>query len=167
MNDKVWGFVFDVDKCMQCHACETACKTWRDLEPGLRWRRVDSFFTGKYPRPRLLSISVSCLHCNEPPCVEACPENAIEKRISDGAVLVKTELCVGCRLCAEACPVGAPQFGADRKMQKCDICADYTEPGAMPPCVQVCPSGALTRRLMTYEEKSELDMTFLKLLRQF
>ena len=31
---------FDPEKCTQCHGCEIACKTWRELDYGVRYRRV-------------------------------------------------------------------------------------------------------------------------------
>ena len=165
MTKTVLGFEFSADTCIQCHACETACKTWRGLEPGISWRRVIGRFMGQYPKTRLISVSVSCLHCSEPPCAEVCPVNAIEKRGEDGAVLVDAALCVGCRLCKSACPVGAPQFGSDGRMQKCDMCVACAEPSeTLPACVLVCPTGALSRREMPVEEKRELDSRLTALL---
>lgn len=165
MSKTQLGFVFTPEFCIQCHACETACKSWRGLEQGIRWRRVTSHFEGKYPKPKLITASVSCLHCGDAACVQACPVGAITKREEDGAVLVDPERCVGCRICLKVCPVGAPQFGADGIMQKCDLCVDYAKPKEEdPPCVKVCPSRCLSRVFLPVEQKDALDREAIRLL---
>ena len=42
-----------------------------------------------------------------------------------------------------ACPFGAPSFGADGKMRKCDGCVTRIRNGLEPACVRNCPTGAL------------------------
>lgn len=158
MNELQWGFVFHKESCIQCHGCEGACKMWRAMEAGVRWRRVRNIWEGAYPEVTCSSVSVSCLHCTDPACVRACPAQAITKRASDGLVLVDQAKCTGCRLCLEACPVGAPQFGSDGLMQKCDMCLSDSSgaPGAQsahPPCAATCPTGALELVKMSASEK--------------
>jgi anaerobic dimethyl sulfoxide reductase subunit B (iron-sulfur subunit) len=135
---------FDPDRCTQCHGCETACATWRELAHGIRYRRVLNRWQGAYPRVTCLSLSLACLHCVEPACAAACPEEAIVKRTSDGLVAVVPDLCTGCGLCAEACAFGVPQFSADGIMQKCDLCRGRPSVGNRPPCVDTCPGRALS-----------------------
>ena len=133
---------FISEKCVQCFACEAACKSWRDLEPGMKYRTVRNIWHGAYPEVRSSSQSISCMHCEDPACMEACPASAIS--IEDGIVLVDTDKCTGCRLCYRACPVKAPQFGSDRKMRKCDLCTGLIDHETeTPPCVSTCPTGAL------------------------
>ena len=43
-------------------------------------------------------------------CVTVCPTGASYKRAEDGIVLVDEDLCIGCKLCAWACPYGAREF---------------------------------------------------------
>jgi Fe-S-cluster-containing dehydrogenase component len=52
-----------------------------------------------------------------------------------------------------ACPFGVPQFGADGRMQKCDLCVDLVTQGKEPACVATCPAEAL--RFGTLEELSD------------
>ena len=78
-----------------------------------------------------------------PACIAACPTGAITKRAEDGIVVVDASVCNGCRECADACPYGAPQFGADGKMQKCNLCLDRLQAGKEPACVATCPGEAL------------------------
>ena len=42
-----------------------------------------------------------------------------------------------------ACPFGAPTFGPDGKMKKCDGCIDRIRAGLEPACVRGCTFGAL------------------------
>jgi anaerobic dimethyl sulfoxide reductase subunit B (iron-sulfur subunit) len=135
---------FEPENCTQCHGCEIACKTWRELGYGIRYRRVLNLWEGEYPRIKSASLSLACLHCVAPACVAACPEGAIAKRADDGLVLVNETLCAGCETCAEACPFGVPQFKENGTMQKCDACNDQPLAGAAPPCVDTCPGKALS-----------------------
>jgi anaerobic dimethyl sulfoxide reductase subunit B len=138
------GIFFDKERCIQCHGCETACKSWRHVEPGVAWRRIDRAWYGRYPDIKLFPVCIACLHCDEPACAGACPEQAITKRAEDGVVVVDREACTGCGACFDACPFDVPQFGADGKMQKCDLCMIAGAARfAVPPCVATCPTHAL------------------------
>jgi anaerobic dimethyl sulfoxide reductase subunit B (iron-sulfur subunit) len=135
-----YGFYFDADRCVMCRACEMACKSTRNLEPGVRWRKVVEIWEGEFPDVSRTFVSLSCLHCAEPACIDACPNGAITKRAEDGIVIVDKNECTGCGECYYACPYQVPQFGADGKMQKCDFCL---EQGREPACVATCPADAL------------------------
>ena len=117
-----YGISFNQDSCIQCHGCEVACKSWRSVELGVAWRRVKHIWEGKYPQLRNTTVSIACMHCENPVCVQACPESAIKKIPENGVVEVDRDKCIGCQTCLEACPFQVPQFGKDGKMQKCDMC---------------------------------------------
>jgi anaerobic dimethyl sulfoxide reductase subunit B (iron-sulfur subunit) len=144
---------FDAESCTQCHGCEIACKTWRDLGPGVQYRRVINLWRRAYPGVECTSLSLACLHCVEPACLDACPAQAISKRAQDGLVLVDSALCIGCQSCAEVCPLGVPQFDHTETMQKCDLCRSQNLAGASPPCVDTCPGKALSLREVEPSEK--------------
>jgi anaerobic dimethyl sulfoxide reductase subunit B (iron-sulfur subunit) len=144
MAKEQYGFDFDASKCVQCHACEVACKASHNLELGIKWRRVVGIWDGHFPGVTSRTVSLSCLHCGNPPCEAVCPRGAIKKRLEDGIVTVDQEKCVGCHACLMACPFGAPQYGANGKMQKCDLCVDRVTQGKEPACVSTCPAGALS-----------------------
>ncbi|UCH20577.1 MAG: 4Fe-4S dicluster domain-containing protein [Deltaproteobacteria bacterium] len=103
---------------------------------------------------------VLCNHCENPPCVRACPTKATFKRESDGIVLMDFHRCIGCRFCMAACPFGArsfnfrdprpfitkinKQFPTRMKgvVEKCNFCAERLAVGQMPACVEAS-NGAL------------------------
>ena len=140
------GFYFDQTRCTGCSTCVVACKDWHDVPSGpASWRRVTTIEKGNYPHLFVAFLSSACYHCIEPPCVLVCPADAITKRKLDGVVVVDQDACLACRMCREACPYDAPQFGAekDARMQKCDLCLDRLTEGKKPICVASCPMRAL------------------------
>lgn len=162
---KKLGLVIDLDTCVGCHACAVHCKEWNTSgyagplsdqspygdDPSGTWlNRIHSFETNTGPNDsRTVHFPKSCLHCDDAPCVTVCPTGASLKREEDGIVLVDEDKCIGCGLCAWACPYGAREMdGAEGVMKKCTLCVDriYNEalPQAdrQPACVATCPAGA-------------------------
>lgn len=142
------GFYIDQTRCTGCFTCVVACKDWHDVSAGpASWMRVITIEQGKYPNPFVAYLPSSCYHCSEPACIPACPVSAISKREQDGIVIVDRETCLGdsCKMCLDACPYDAPQFGAEdnAKMQKCDLCMERWAEGKKPICVEACPSRSL------------------------
>ncbi len=145
------AFLVDLSACSGCKACQVACKDKHDLETGRLWRRVATVEGGQWVRQGAAwtttafaySVSVSCMHCEQPACVDACPTRAMRKR-EDGTVAVDPGRCIGCRYCEWVCPYGAPQYDAHaRRMTKCDFCEDERAAGRPPACVAACPMRAL------------------------
>lgn len=140
------GFVLDLGRCVGCGACVLACR----LENARRWavptRRLLTLNRPRHPGGPSWVVSVACHHCERPACVRACPTGAYE-RGADGVVVHHEARCVGCRYCEMACPFGAPQFDAARKvMAKCDFCQARVAAGDAPACVAACPTEALRTR---------------------
>jgi len=158
------GLVIDLDTCVGCHACAVNCKEWNtgghpapltDEEPygrqvsGVWLNRVHSFEAGDGAAGRTVHFPRSCLHCEDAPCVTACPTGASYKRAADGIVLVAEDLCIGCKLCSWACPYGAREYDrVEGVMKKCTLCIDriynenLEEPERVPACVATCPASA-------------------------
>ena len=81
-----------------------------------------------------------------------CPTGASYKRVDDGIVLVNEDHCIGCGLCASACPYGAREMDpVEQVMKKCTLCVDriynenLPEEDRVPACVRTCPTGASIR----------------------
>ena len=118
-----WGFYFDPNRCIGCHACSVACKQRHDRDADADdWRTVSHVSRGEYPDYSEIPISLSCMHCHDAPCAEVCPPNAIVKREEDGIVTVDRDRCIGCHYCAWACPFDAPTYGDEGLMSKCNLC---------------------------------------------
>jgi sulfite dehydrogenase (quinone) subunit SoeB len=167
-GQKKLGLVIDLDLCVGCHACATACKEWntgghmaplpdfnayRDDAWGVWFNRIHSFeeagSEGEGDGACTVHFPKSCLHCEDAACVTVCPTGASYKRAEDGIVLVNEAICIGCKLCSWACPYGAREFDADAGvMKKCTLCIDriYNDNLApeerQPVCVMVCPTKA-------------------------
>ena len=156
---------FDPEKCTQCHGCEIACKSWRSLAYGVRYRRVLNLWQGEFPGVKSKTLSLACLHCVQPECAAACPEEAISKSEIKGLVIVDETICSGCGICADACPYGVPQFDQNGLMQKCDLCNSQQLAQAPPPCVDTCPGDALLFAELSQEEKKVHGNEIMRLLR--
>ena len=163
---KQYGFVVDVSRCTGCRTCAVACKDAHNLPVGLNLRRVLEEASGSWRQDRMTGawhqdvrawyVSIACNHCENPACVKVCPTKAHYKRAEDGLVVIDRDKCIGCGMCAQACPYGAPQLDEKaRKMMKCDGCLDRLEKGGAPTCVEACP-----QRAISFGEISELRRTF-------
>ncbi len=142
-----YGFYFDHKRCVKCHACEIACKSWNEVDVGPRWREVVKIESGSFPNVTAMNVSMACMHCGDAPCQNACPVGAISKRVADGIVEVDQNVCIGCGFCTWACPFNAPQISSTvGKMEKCNFCQTpgKERPLDMPrACEEICPTGAI------------------------
>lgn len=153
-----YAFFVDSNACSGCKTCQVACKDYNDLPAGVHWRRVFEVTAGGWQKKGdswshtvlAYNLSVSCHHCLEPACAEACSPQAIWKR-EDGIVLLDTTRCTRCLACRTACRYGA--FCADplTTVSKCNFCVDELALGRPPVCVAACPNRALD-----YGDLSEL-----------
>ena len=165
-TEKKLGLVIDLDTCVGCHACVVSCKGWNTENYGVPLSDADAY--GANPLGTFLNrvhafeaapdgggtcqtvhFPKSCLHCEDAPCVTVCPTGASYKRVEDGIVLVHEDACIGCGLCAWACPYGARELDqAAGVMKKCTLCIDriynenLPEEDRVPACVRTCPAGA-------------------------
>ena len=92
--------IADPSKCIGCYACVAGC--------------VESHRTAglqAYPRlyiihtPPLGTMPIQCRQCEEPACATVCPVKAISYQ--NNSVRLNEGLCIGCKMCAVACPFGA------------------------------------------------------------
>lgn len=146
---KRYGLVIDLERCIGCQACWMACKVENSLNKG-SGIRVDTVGgahrdtpAGKYPNLSMYFQPVPCMHCDDPPCIDTCPEEAIYKR-QDGIVLVDQEKCNGCQVCIDACPYGALTYDDQRDViVKCTLCHHLIDEGLEPFCIVWCQGEAI------------------------
>ena len=154
----------DMDLCISCGACAVACMDQNDTD-----LTVESPFRTVFPVEKkkdgalsVLGMSIACMHCDDAPCIKACPSGCLKKDADTGFTVYDNTNCIGCHSCAMACPFGAPKFNAKGKMIKCDGCIERVRHGLQPACVRTCPFDAL--RLWTEEEHDALKQK--RLLRE-
>lgn len=141
-------FDFDPVKCSACGACAIACMDQNDIDLSAGMQPFRKVYLKESATDRLY-LSISCMHCPDAPCAAACRLGCIRHDEATGLTLADTTKCVGCRMCAKACPYDAITFrptGEARpkaKMEKCHGCLERIQAGLDPACVQSCPTGAL------------------------
>lgn len=158
--------VAEPSRCIGCRTCEIACVLAHAEPGGLSGLSTTTFA----PRLRVIksldiSTPVTCHHCDDAPCVNACPSGAIVYR--QNTVQVEQERCLGCKTCVIACPFGAMEvvtvpaeqrfagvrvaLGVKAEAHKCDLCIDRA---AGPACISVCPTDALHIMDESYMEET-------------
>lgn len=132
--------LIDLRTCIGCHACSVACKSEFDVPLGVFRDTVKYVEAGAYPKAQRHFIPVLCNHCEDAPCLKACPTKAIE-RLPNGEVVINKGDCETNRDCMAACPYGAIYIDPDEDVaQKCTFCEHRTADGLKPACVEACPT---------------------------
>jgi len=137
---KQYALIIDHESCWGCKTCEVACKQENRAADGIRLISVLEEGPGMIDGEMDFMFRVNiCLHCVDPPCVDACPEEAILKR-KDGIVVMDYKKCSGCEACIEACPYDAIALDEDKGVaQKCNLCHHRVDKGLIPACADnVC-----------------------------
>ena len=135
-------FALEIDEelCWGCKTCEVACKQEHATPTGVQLIRVGEDGPRRVDEKWHYTFTVNrCRHCDSPPCVDVCPEGAIEER-EDGVVVLIEGACSGCRLCLPACPYDAIDFDeAGGVARKCNLCHKRVDQGLLPACADnVC-----------------------------
>lgn len=165
------AMAYDLDRCIGCWACAVACKSENSIGEGLWWQQVDTVggperdsSSGEFPAVEKHYRPRNCHHCDNAPCMPACPAGAIKQR-ADGIVEIDYESCTGCGDCIAACPYDAIAFNSTAPRlphgleeghgagevqprraavaEKCTFCAHRVDDGREPACVAACPTGAI------------------------
>jgi len=155
---KRFALAINHEACWGCRTCEVACKQEMNTPDGVRLIAVREEWPGRADGGLdFLFRAGVCRHCDDPPCVAVCPEQAIMKR-DDGIVVMDYEKCTGCRICMDECPYDAIAFDPERGIaQKCNLCHHRVDRGLIPACADnVCLAhciyfGDAEERRRTYE----------------
>jgi anaerobic dimethyl sulfoxide reductase subunit B (iron-sulfur subunit) len=145
-------FVVNVGRCTGCNACSIACKDRAGLPDDVDFLRVERSESGRYPNVTLYYWITHCFHCETPPCVDACPTQAIAKT-KKGFIDVNVERCDNCGKCKDVCPFDSIVELPEGFHAKCDGCYDEVAKGWNPTCVRACPMRALS-----FQSINEVDL---------
>ncbi|WP_283171258.1 4Fe-4S dicluster domain-containing protein [Curtanaerobium respiraculi] len=162
------AIVIKQTRCIGCHTCSLACKMQNNVPDNMLWNRVLTEgadvldgAVGTYPNLSRSYLPLACQHCENPACQKVCPTGATYKDAL-GRVEIDYDKCIGCRMCMAACPYNARTFNWNEPvrstgfnygdadvpvrikgvMEKCTLCAERTDKGLQPMCVECCPADA-------------------------
>ncbi|MBI9046859.1 MAG: 4Fe-4S dicluster domain-containing protein [Anaerolineaceae bacterium] len=135
--------VMDTRRCIGCHSCTVACKINNDLPVDMIYNPVVTVGPeGVFPHLHINHYPLTCMHCDNPPCVGVCPTGASQQN-EDGIVFVNMEKCIGCKACIQACPYNARHSNHETgTVVKCDFCMERVHEGEQPYCVKTCHQNA-------------------------
>jgi Fe-S-cluster-containing hydrogenase component 2 len=123
----------DQEKCTGCRLCEISCSVHHDKVSNPSRARIHIV---KWEDSGLF-VPMICQQCDTAICENVCPMRAVKRDEETGALIINDDLCVGCKLCVNFCPLGGVGIGKNRKIIKCDLCEGD------PTCVKFCVPGAL------------------------
>ena len=163
---KWYGIGIDINKCIGCGKCASACKLENSVPKDPFYFRswVEQYtikkdgsvivespnggidgFKQSVPDEEIFKsffVPKMCNHCAKSPCVQVCPVGATFET-PEGIVLVDENYCIGCRYCVQACPYGCRFINPDKgTAEKCTLCIHRLEKGVQPACFEVCPTEA-------------------------
>lgn len=126
--------IINPEECTNCRICELACSFVKTRE-----------FNPAVSRVKILKAEAEgvhcpmvCMNCEEPPCQVVCPVEAIVRDPKTGGVVIREDVCIGCRACTIVCPYGAISMDPRRRIAvKCDLCQGDPE------CAKMCPTDAI------------------------
>ena len=156
------AILVDPEKCINCKACQVACKEWNrtgseldvavaygdlNMPPEITsktWTRIIVSKGKNGDAPFMHFAKTQCMHCADAACVKACPTGATSKD-EDGYTVFDARKCIGCNYCVKACPFQACKYDEEKKeIHRCIFCPDRRAAGLATACSTHCPSGALT-----------------------
>jgi len=179
LDNVLYGYAFNITRCKGYMDCVEACVQENNLDRLSKTQYIRIFEMdsgqldptsgdGKYfhevPVEDKFYMGVQCFHCENAPCIKACPTKATWQE-PDGIVVVDYDWCIGCRYCMAACPYWGRRFNwgdpvvpkeeintkqhylGNRMrwkgvMEKCTFCVQRTRQGQLPACVDACPTGS-------------------------
>ncbi len=108
-----WGMAIDLDRCIGCSACMTACYAENNIAVvgpeqavngrALQWIRIERYWEIEGDEVQTQFLPMMCQQCGNAPCEPVCPVYA-SYHTPDGLNAQIYNRCVGTRYCANNCP---------------------------------------------------------------
>ncbi len=157
-----YAIALDYQNCINCQACEVACKQENGVQLGADKQRiwvgvVEGTIFGK---PFANTYPSQCNHCIDAPCVTVCPTTA-SHYTGGGIIKVNPKQCILCKGCMEACPYDA-RFVDDTKIaiDKCTFCDHRIVEEDTTACQATCPT-----KVRTFGDLDDENSDIVKLLK--
>lgn len=163
-----FAMALDYQSCIDCKACEVACKEENGVQLGADKQRIWVTHIEKsiFGQPFVSLHPSQCNHCLYAPCVDVCPTGASYFSFG-GIVMTNKESCILCKGCMEACPYDA-RFVDDTyvAVDKCTFCYDtrIVDGETTTACQATCPTKV---RLFGDINDEESDLVKLLNTRKF
>ena len=125
-----YGMAFDYKLCINCRACEVACKEENGIGLGAHAHRLwiqeekneGDFWNLDFSHNSFLQMQ--CQQCEDAPCIDACSNKAIYQD-ENKIIRLHEEKCDLKLDCIKACPYNARYVDTTKKItDKCIFCAD-------------------------------------------